>query len=39
MRDIETVDGELRLLAAVRRTARELSGRTPSPELIDALLE
>jgi hypothetical protein len=39
MRDIETIDGELRLLAAVRRTARELSGRTPSTELIDALLD
>jgi hypothetical protein len=28
-----------RLLVAVRRTARELSGRTPSSALVDALLD
>ena len=28
MRDRETIDSELRLLVAVRRTARELTGRT-----------
>lgn len=38
MRDIEVIDSELRLLVAVRRTARELSGRTPSSALVDALL-
>jgi putative transposase len=30
MRDIEAIDGELRLLARVWRVARELSGCTPS---------
>jgi hypothetical protein len=39
MRDIEVIDSELRLLAAVRRTARELTGRTPSSALIDDLLD
>jgi hypothetical protein len=34
---IEVIDSELRLLAAVRRTARELTGRTPSSALIDGL--
>ena len=29
------IDSELRLLAALRRTARELTGRTPSSALID----
>jgi hypothetical protein len=39
MRDIEVIDSELRLLAAVRRTARELTGRTPSSALIEDLLD
>ena len=39
MRNIEVIDSELRLLAAVRHTARELTGRTPSTVLIDQLLE
>jgi hypothetical protein len=39
MRDLEVIDSELRLLAAVRRTARELTGRTPSSALIDDLLD
>ena len=30
MRDIETIDGELRLLLAIRRMVREEEGRTPS---------
>jgi hypothetical protein len=39
MRDIEIIDSYLRLLAAVRRTARELTGRMPSTALIDDLLD
>jgi hypothetical protein len=40
MRDRETIDSELRLLVAVRRTARELTGSLPSPDhLVDALDE
>jgi hypothetical protein len=39
MRDVEVIDSELRLLAAVRRTARELTGRLPDAGLIDELLE
>jgi hypothetical protein len=40
MRDRETIDSELRLLVAVRRTARELTGSLPSPDhLVDALLD
>jgi hypothetical protein len=38
MRDLETIDSELRLLAAVRRVCREQDGRVPSVRLIDALL-
>jgi hypothetical protein len=30
MRDIDTIDGELRLLARAWHVARELTGRTPS---------
>jgi len=30
MRDIDTIDGELRLLARARRVARELCDRTPT---------
>jgi hypothetical protein len=29
MRDIETIDGELRLVAALRRAARERGGPVP----------
>ena len=38
VRDIETIDGELRLLARAWRVARHL-GCTPSTELIDQLLD
>jgi hypothetical protein len=38
VRDVETIDSELRLLAAVRRVCREQDGRVPSVRLIDALL-
>jgi hypothetical protein len=34
MRDIETIDGELRLVAAVRRTIAE-NGGAPSMRLVD----
>jgi hypothetical protein len=34
MRDIETIDSELRLLARAWRVARELCDRTPSTEHI-----
>ena len=39
MRDIATIDGELRLLLAIRRTVRQVEGRTPSTALIDQLLD
>jgi hypothetical protein len=39
MRDIETIDGELRLLARVWGVARQMSGRTPSTAHIDELLD
>ena len=39
MRDLETVDSELRLLAAVRRVCREYDGRVPSMTLVDELLD
>jgi hypothetical protein len=39
MRDIEIIDSYLRLLSAVRRTAHELSGRTPGTALTDELLD
>jgi hypothetical protein len=39
VRDIETIDGELRLLARALRVARELCDRTPSTEHIDVLLD
>jgi hypothetical protein len=38
MRDHETVDAELRLLAAVRRSIRE-SGGEPSSRQVDELLD
>jgi hypothetical protein len=37
MRDIETIDAELRLLLAIRRMVREEEGRTPNTVRIDAL--
>jgi hypothetical protein len=39
MRDIETIDSELRLVAALRRTARERGGPLPSIFVADALLD
>jgi hypothetical protein len=39
MRDIETIDGELWLLARAWRVARELCDRTPSTARIDQLLD
>ena len=39
MRDIETIDGELRLLARAWRVAGELCDRMPSTALIDQLLD
>lgn len=38
-RDVDTIDQELRLLAAVRTRTRELDGGTPSIELADQLLD
>jgi hypothetical protein len=38
MRDIDTVDAELRLVAALRRAARERGGPLPSIGLAHALL-
>ena len=38
MRDIETIDGELRLLLAIRRMVREAEG-TPNMARIDELLD
>ena len=39
MRDIENIDGELRLLARAWRVARELCDRMPSTAHIDKLLD
>jgi hypothetical protein len=39
VRDLDIIDSELRLLAAVRRTCREIDGRVPSTTLVDALLD
>jgi hypothetical protein len=39
MRDIETIDGELRLVAALRRAAREQGGPLPSIDVADALMD
>jgi hypothetical protein len=36
MRDIETIDSELRLVAALRRAARERGGPLPSIGVADA---
>jgi hypothetical protein len=37
MRDIESIDGELRLVAALRRAARERGGPLPSIGVADEL--
>jgi demethoxyubiquinone hydroxylase (CLK1/Coq7/Cat5 family) len=39
MRDIDTIDSELRLVASLRRAARERVGRLPSIDVADALLD
>ncbi len=39
MRDFDIIDSELRLLAAVRRTAAELGGPLPPIGLGDELLD
>jgi hypothetical protein len=39
MRDLDTIDAELRLLAAVRRTVAENGGPAPSITLVDELLD
>ena len=39
MRDLETSDSELRLVAALRRAARERGGPLPLVEVADALLD
>ena len=39
MRDLEVIDSELRLLAAVRRVCREEDGVLPSIGQVDELLD
>ncbi|HWS91177.1 MAG TPA: hypothetical protein VN255_09050 [Mycobacterium sp.] len=39
MRDLDIIDSELRLLAAVRRTAADLGGPLPPIGLVDELLD
>ena len=39
IRDIETIDSELRLAEALRRAARERDGPLPSTAVADALLD
>lgn len=39
MRDVETIDAELRLMAAIRRSCRLLGLAPPSVHLIDKLLD
>jgi hypothetical protein len=39
MRDPETIDSELTLMAALRRAARERGGPLPSIDVADALLD
>jgi hypothetical protein len=39
VRDLETIDSELRLTAAVRRVCREYDGRVPSITLVEELLD
>ena len=38
IRDLETIDSELRFVAALRRAARERGGPLPSIDVADALL-
>jgi len=39
MSDVETTDSERRLVAALRRAARERGGPLPSLDVADALLD
>jgi hypothetical protein len=39
VRNIETIDSELRLLVAIRHLAREAEGRPPNTAYIDGLLD
>jgi hypothetical protein len=39
MRDLNTIDSELRLVAALRHAARERGGSLPSIDVADALLD
>jgi hypothetical protein len=39
VRDIETIDAELRLVATLRRAPRERCGPLPSIDVADALLD
>jgi hypothetical protein len=39
IRDLETIDSELRLVAALRRAVREQGGPLPSMAAADALLD
>jgi hypothetical protein len=39
MRGVETIDSELRLVAALRRAALDLGGPLPWIEVADALLD
>jgi hypothetical protein len=39
MRDAETIDAEPRLVAVLRRAARERGGPLPSIDVADALLD
>lgn len=39
VRDLDVIDGELRLVTSAWRVARELTRHSPSTELIDALLD
>jgi hypothetical protein len=39
MRDIDTIDSELRLVATLRRAARERGGPLPSIAVADALMD
>jgi hypothetical protein len=39
VRDIETIDSELRLLLAIRHVVRDEEGRPPSTARIDELLD
>jgi hypothetical protein len=39
MRDIDTIDSELRLLVAICNMVREVEGRTPSTAFKDGLLD